>query len=100
MKKILFSILCASLITACTSGKEELLKSLDQVQGNNMSVIRSYPTGYSKAINGNKVYVYSKMNKGTVCDIFFEVDERDNILKASYKGEACNSFYNEVLKPK
>lgn len=98
MKKLML-LAAAILITGC--GAAELNKSLADVTGQNISVIRSYPSSKFTAINGNTVYSYSQNIKpGSMCEIFFEVNNQNTIVLTSYKGEACNSFYNDTLKPK
>lgn len=96
----LLGIIVASATTMMAGcGKSELNKSLHDITGQSIERLRSYPTGYSTAINGNKVYMYSRYHGAAGCDIFFEVNNQNTIVKTSYKGEACNSFYQEVLKP-
>lgn len=97
MNKILVISTAMTLFAGC--GAQELNQSLHDVTGQNINVIRSYPTGYTQSVDNNKVYMYSLAQRGVGCDIFFEVDQKNIIIKTSWKGEGCNSFYQSTLKP-
>lgn len=82
-------------------GASNLNKSLSEVTGENIMVIRSYPANKFTALSGNTVYTYSQSSsKGSGCEIYFEVNNQNIIILTSWKGEACNSFYDDTLKPK
>jgi len=91
-------VLAIFLIIGCSASR--LDQSLSDVTGQNIRVIRSYPTNKFTAFSGNTVYTYSQNSGGSSCEIFFEVNKQNIIILTSYKGEACNSFYNSILKPK
>lgn len=98
MKKITLAV-AVSLMAGCSAA--ELNQSLAAVTGQNIGVIRTYPSNKFTAFSGNTVYSYSNTTKpGSTCEIFFEVNNQNTIVLTSYKGEACNSFYNDTLKPK
>ena len=97
MKKLTL-VVAIFLIMGCSAA--ELKQSLSDVTGQNIRVIRSYPANKFTAISGNTVYSYTQNSKReTSCEIFFEVDKQNTIILTSYKGQACNSFYESVLKP-
>ncbi len=109
MKKILILNLLA--LIGCSSA-EELKHSFNQVSGQSISIIRSHPVRQMTAINGNTVYVYSphstesnnlsiqvNNNKRFPCEIFIEVNSDNMIIGTSYKGNACNSFYERTMNP-
>ena len=99
MKKLTLGLAILLIISCSSAG--ELKQSLSEVKGQNIRVIRSYPTKKFTALSGNTVYEYSEHSGSSIsCDIFFEVNKQDIIILPSYKGDACNSFYNNVLKPK
>ncbi|AEF99452.1 hypothetical protein [Methylomonas methanica] len=96
MKKAVLG-LTVFILVGC--GASELKQSLAEVRGQNIEVIRTYPTSKLQAINGNTVYSYAQNSKqGTPCEIFFEVNEQNVIVETSYKGQGCNAFYNDTLK--
>lgn len=93
------------LLIGC-SGTSELKESLRTIVGQNISIIKTYPINTTTSFSGNKVYTYSPVNSSDIrsgniipCEIFFEVDSNNIILLGSYKGSACNSFYNNSLNP-
>jgi hypothetical protein len=92
-------ILALTIFMMVGCGASELKQSLAEVTGQNIEIIRTYPTAKLQAINGNTVYSYAQNSKrGTPCEIFFEVNEQNFIVETSYKGQGCNTFYNETLK--
>lgn len=95
MKKLTLALVLSIFFMIGCSGAASLKKSLSDVTGQNISVIRSYPTNKFVANNGNTVYTYSQTNQGgSSCEIYFEVNNQNIIILPSYKGDACNSFYN------
>jgi hypothetical protein len=95
---VLGFVLAMFLIIGCSAA--ELNQSLSDVTGQNIRVIRSYPINKFTAFSGNTVYTYSQNSKGgSSCEIFFEVNKQNTIILTSYRGEACNSFYDSTLKP-
>ena len=98
MKNVVL-VLCIFVVAGCSASKY-LNKSLAEVKGKRISVIRSYPTSKITAINGNTVYVYKQSGEKSSCEIFFEVNDKDIIVQTSYSGQACNSFYNATLNPR
>jgi len=99
MNKFKICLILTMLLMGCAT-TEKYEAKLNVWVGRNINDLTNawgYPQSSFKAPDGNMVYVYGRQinvsNYGSfVCTAYFEVDNKNIVVKWRHEGNDCNSF--------